>query len=302
MRPLVDQPIGPYVSRADRLADRVARDLALPPPVLVRASMNAIYASGPAVIRVARTTVDPLVAIDLARHLIDHDLPVVEPYCDRSFASTDDPESPRLAATVWRRVDVDQSADPDWSTVGRAVRLLHGFAIEAVERRHPLPDASEFPWWQVPEILRTIDPSTADILRRVWGRLAPILDRPRRRPMVVVHGDLHPGNVVVERGTGRTLILDWDLLARSDGAWDHAPLMRWSQRWGGRAGAYEDFARGYGHDFRHDEFAEALAELRLVVATVMRVRAAITDPRARPEAARRVAYWRGTDDSMWSAV
>ncbi|MFM8563316.1 MAG: phosphotransferase family protein [Acidimicrobiia bacterium] len=304
MRALVDQPIGPHVARAGRLADRVSRELGLPTPALVRASMNAIYTSGPAVIRVARTSVDPVVAIDLARHLIDNDLPVVEPFCDGSFASTDQdgPESPRLAATVWRRIELDHSAVPDWSAVGRAVKLLHGFEVGAVERLHPLPDAVEFPWWKVPETLRTIDPSTARILRPVWDRLAPHLERVRHRPTVVVHGDLHPGNVVVERGTGRTLILDWDLLARCDGTWDHAPLMRWSQRWGGREGDYEDFARGYGRDFRDDDVAEGLADLRLVVATVMRVRAAITDPRARAEAARRVRYWRGSDESMWSAV
>ena len=41
-----------------------------------------------------------------------------------------------------------------------------------------------------------------------------------------------------------------------------------------RGGEYEEFASGYGASLRGDPAAEAFAELRLVAATLMRVKAA----------------------------
>ena len=46
----------------------------------------------------------------------------------------------------------------------------------------------------------------------------------------------------------------------------------------------------------------AIAELRLVAATLMRLRAGRHDPAAMPEAQRRLAYWRGDPDApTWRA-
>ena len=70
--------------------------------------------------------------------------------------------------------------------------------------------------------------------------------------------------------------------------------MTWTQRWGGDPGIYESFAEGCGISLRGDPVAEALAELRLVAATLMRVRAA--HARIQPAAAEaelRLRYWRG---------
>jgi hypothetical protein len=72
---------------------------------------------------------------------------------------------------------------------------------------------------------------------------------------------------------------------------------------GRRAGEYEAFARGYGRSLRDDPAAMAIAELRLVAATLMRVAASIDDPAARPEAERRLRFWRGDPDAPpWTAV
>ena len=69
------------------------------------------------------------------------------------------------------------------------------------------------------------------------------------------------------------VLLDWDLLCRGPAAWDHGPLMSWTERWGGEPGIYERFAEGYGASLRGDPLGEAVEELRLVAATLMRVRA-----------------------------
>ena len=64
-------------------------------------------------------------------------------------------------------------------------------------------------------------------------------------------------------------------------------------RWGWPAAWYDDFAAGYGRSLRDDPTTVAIAELRLVAATLMRLRAGRADPRRMPEARRRLAYWRG---------
>jgi Ser/Thr protein kinase RdoA (MazF antagonist) len=96
---------------------------------------------------------------------------------------------------------------------------------------------------------------------------APPVDR-----LVVCHGDVHPGNVI--QSADGPVLLDWDLLCRGPAAWDHAPLMTWTERWGGEPGIYEAFAEGYGRSMRGDLVAQAIAELRLVAATLMRLLAA----------------------------
>jgi aminoglycoside phosphotransferase (APT) family kinase protein len=119
--------------------------------------------------------------------------------------------------------------------------------------------------------------------------------------VVVCHGDVHPGNVLM-RADGPVL-LDWDLLCLAPPGWDHGPLMTWTERWGGRPGVYESFAHGYGRSLRGDPAATAIAELRLVAATLMRVAASIDDPAARTESERRLQFWRGDPDAPpWTAV
>jgi hypothetical protein len=66
---------------------------------------------------------------------------------------------------------------------------------------------------------------------------------------------------------------------------------------------YAELAAGYGRSLADDPTAQALAELRLVAATIMRLRAARDDPAARPEAEHRLAYWRdGPTAPAWHAV
>jgi hypothetical protein len=68
--------------------------------------------------------------------------------------------------------------------------------------------------------------------------------------------------------------------------------MRWTERWGGAPGVYEEFASGYGRSFRGDPLAESLAELRLLAATLMRIAARRRDPSAADELEVRLRWWR----------
>ena len=117
---------------------------------------------------------------------------------------------------------------------------------------------------------------------------------------MICHGDVHPDNVVMT--TDGPVLLDWDTMCLGPPGWDHAMLLR-LPRWGWPARWYDDFAAGYGRSLADDPVANALADLRLVAATLMRLRAARDDPAAMPQAELRLAYWRGDPDApTWTAV
>ena len=144
-----------------------------------------------------------------------------------------------------------------------------------------------------------LDSRALEGLRAAIERHREWLD-PERDELVVCHGDVHPGNVMMS--ADGVVLLDWDLLCLGPRGWDHAPMMTWATRWGGRLGDYEAFAEGYGKSMRGEPQAEAIAELRLVAATLMRVLTGRRDPAARAEAMQRLRFWRGEPDApQWTA-
>ena len=188
---------------------------------------------------------------------------------------------------------------------------LHALPASIVPPAHPLPRGLRFPWWDFPAMLADVGPDVAAADRRALAGLeaavarhATVVAEALTAPgseRVVCHGDVHPGNVV-QTARGPVLV-DWDLVCDEPPGWDHAALLTWTERWGGEPGLYERFAEGYGRDLRGEPFAQAAAELRLVAATLMRVRAGRTDPSARDEALRRLRWWRGDPDAPpWRAA
>ena len=294
-RAYVDQRVGD-VDAAAAVADLAADTWGLTRPVLLRHGMNAIFRSGDAVIRVASPSVDASCSIDLALVLAEHDIPVAAP------ARNDVVESRGLSATAWEHIA--SSGEPiDWEAVGSIVQRVHGLSPRALPAAVPTPSPVSFPWWNFDRLLGEVG-AELDLAAR--SGIEAVLERRtgwaewEPADAVVCHGDVHPGNVVMT--AEGPIIIDWDLLCVAPCGWDHAPLMTWSERWGGEPGIYEAFAEGAGGSQRGDERSDAFAELRLVAATLMRVRVALADPAARPEADRRLAYWRGDSDApIWRA-
>jgi Ser/Thr protein kinase RdoA (MazF antagonist) len=193
-------------------------------------------------------------------------------------------------------------AEPDWRAAGEMVARVHALRRDELPPAYPAPRGEEFPWWQFDALLEDVgdllDPAARHGIERALERHGGWSDGVER---VVCHGDVHPGNVVAT--TRGTVVLDWDLLCLAPPAWDHAAMLTWASRWGGPPHWYADFAAGYGRSMTDDPVAVALAHLRLVAATLMRLRAGRKDPAAMPEAERRLAYWRGDPDApMWTPV
>jgi hypothetical protein len=300
-RPYIDQPIGD-IRTASEMARHTARRLGLDEPVLYRVGMNAIFTAGAVVIRIGRPTAPASARIELAERLSAAGIRVAQP------ARPDVIEDEGLVATVWHRIE--PTAEPiAWSEVGAMVRRVHDLRLGVVPTAFPLPSPATFPWWDFDALLAETSPALDGASRA--GLDAAIQRWPSWRDFddpVVCHGDVHPGNVVM--GPEGPVLIDWDLLCLAPRAWDHAPLMTWTERWGGAPGIYEAFAEGYGWSARDDSFGEAFAELRLVAATLMRVRAAmVIDRSERPdgtepgaEAEQRLRYWRGDSSAPdWRA-
>ena len=294
-RPFVDAPAGqePAVRAA---ADAAAARFGLPDPQFVRTGMNGIFIAGDAVVRVSRPTAPARVALELAERLHAAGVPVPRPRRDEVV------EHDGLSVTAWERLE-PTGRPIDWRATGRAVARLHSLGAGVVPDGHPLPSPRAFPWW---EFERMLAEERDRLDSAATARIAKAIERGARwaddieTEAAVCHGDVHPGNVMMTaRGP---VLLDWDLLCTAHPAWDHAPMMTWAERWGGRAGEYEEFADGYGRSFRDDPLATTLAELRLVAATLMRSVAARTNPAAEEELRRRLQWWRGDPDApTWRA-
>jgi Phosphotransferase enzyme family len=294
--PFVAAPPGDVesVTAAARLA---AANWGLAEPVLVRMGMNGIFAAGDEVLlRVGRPTAPPAQAIWLAGQLCRHGLRVP------SYARSEPFVVGEHAVFAIERVT--ESGPVDWAEVGAMVATLHTIAVDELAAGYPVPFCGDFPWWDFSALMNDagddLDIDARQALDEAIAAAVPLLSDARQRPARLCHGDVHPGNVM--QSSVGPVLLDWDLLCHGSTAWDHAPMMTWTERWGGEPGIYESFAAGYGQSMLGDPLAEAIAQLRLVAATLMRVRAGRSNPAAAVEAERRLRYWRGEVNApVWQA-
>jgi hypothetical protein len=294
--PFVAAPPG-SIESVTRSAEQAARHWGFAEPHLLRMGMNGIFTAGDDVLlRVTRPSAPPSAAISLAAVLTRFGLRVPEYVRDELYVS---PEH-----TVFAIRTIETRGPIDWRNVGEMVARLHNIPRNELPAAYPTPFGGDFPWWNFGSLLGQVgdalDTPARNAIQSAIERDLPLLNEQRGSRSVVCHGDVHPGNVI--QSADGPVLLDWDLLCLGPPAWDHAPLMTWTGRWGGEPGIYESFAEGTGTSLRDDPVAEAIAELRLVAATLMRVRAATSDPSAREEAELRLRYWRGESDApQWHA-
>lgn len=289
--PFVTTPVGDTVA-AGHLAAQLADHLDCPPPVLIRAGMNASYRAGDVVIRVGRPTAEPAAGYELAEALRRAGVRVPAPAAGSPLVGDDS----GVVATAWQFVA--GGGAQDWAEVGRMTARLHDLDLRDVTGRYPTPRADSLPWWEFDDLLERArplvdDPALAGLAATV-ARHGDWVERAGSPAgWVLCHGDIHQHNVVFsDEGP---VLLDWDLLCLGPRGWDHAPLRAMVAHWGVDPAWCAEFERGYGRVVSGggDGVVESLTELRTVAATLLRVLAEGADRGPDSEAERRLRFWRG---------
>ncbi|OZM72548.1 aminoglycoside phosphotransferase [Amycolatopsis antarctica] len=210
---------------------------------LIRFTNNAVYslASAPVVVRIVgsrtlRHRAEKVV--DVARHFAEHGIPAI-----------------RLLPGVEQPLVAGEHVATAWSTVVPAQRRSTAADLAFLLRRvHELPVPDGLPEWNPLDDVRAriddaeeLDPGDRRFLLlrcdQVDGALAGL---EFRLPRGLVHGDAHPGNVIV--GPDGPVLCDFDSTSVGPPEWDLTPLAVGRERFGDPAGRYRMLVDEYGFD------------------------------------------------------
>jgi hypothetical protein len=263
---------------------------------LLRFTNNAVYqlASAPVVLRIVgsralRYRADRVVAV--ARHFERHAIPAI-----RLLPGVDQPISVgEHLVTAW--VFVPPAARrASAKDLGRLLRRVHELpAPEGVGEWDPLADVRA----RIADAEELEAGDRRFLLRRCAEVEAALgdLEYPLRRGLI--HGDAHPGNVIV--GPDGPVLCDFDSSCVGPPEWDLTPLAVGRERFGDPAGRYRMLADVYGFDVTTwDGFPvlRAARELKLTTSVLPILR---SHPQVRTELRRRLTDLRtGRTGDPWA--
>lgn len=263
---------------------------------LLRFTNNAVYALAdePVVVRILASAGlrhrAPKV-VTVARHFRRWNVPAV-----RLLPGVDQPlVIDGYLVTVWERVPATgQQASP--GQLARLLRQVHALpAPEGVEQWDPLRDVRS-------RVADAEELAVADrrfLLRRCSEVEVALreLEFPLARGLV--HGDAHPGNVIV--GPAGPTLCDFDSSCVGPPEWDLTPLAVGRERFGDSPERYLELADAYGFDVTRWEgypVLRAARELKLTTSVLPILR---SHPEVRGELVRRLSDLRaGRGGTRWT--
>ncbi|SFJ56612.1 phosphotransferase enzyme family protein [Amycolatopsis sacchari] len=250
---------------------------------LLRFTNNAVYrlASAPVVLRIVgsralRHRVSRVVTV--ARHFERHGVPAI-----------------RLLPGVEQPLVVGEHLVTAWEYVPPAARRASAKDLALLLRRvHELPVPDGVGEWAPLADVRArvadaeeLDPGDRRfLLRRCAEVEAALGELEFPLPSGLIHGDAHPGNVIV--GPDGPVLCDFDSTTHGPREWDLTPLAVGRERFGDPAGRYRMLADVYGFDVAAwDGFPvlRAARELKLTTSVLPILR---SHPQVRAELRRRL--------------
>jgi hypothetical protein len=262
---------------------------------LLRFTNNAVYAlaDDPVVVRIVgsralRHRVGKVVRV--AEHFAAHDVPAI-----RLLPDLRQPlRVGEHLVTVWQKV---ASTGQEPTAADLSVLLL---------RVHALPPPDGLATWSPMDAVRARVGDAEELRDRdrqfLLGRcdeLETALDQlDFALPRGLVHGDAHPGNVLV--GPGGPVLCDFDSSCVGPPEWDLTPLAVGRERFGDPAGRYQSLVDGYGFDvtsWSGFPVLRAVRELKLTTSVLPILR---SHPNVREELHRRLDDLReGRTENRW---
>lgn len=210
--------------------------------VLLRFTNNAVYAlaSAPVVVRIVgshalRHRVHKVVAV--AKHFAEHGVPAI-----RLLPGVEQPlEIGEHLVTVWERVAGRRRASA--ADLAALLRKVHALPPpDGLEGWSPLDDVRA----RISEAEELDAGDRTFLLRRCAEVDADLRELEFPLVQALVHGDAHPGNVIV--GDDGPVLCDFDSSCFGPPEWDLTPLAVGRERFGDPAGRYRMLADAYGFD------------------------------------------------------
>ena len=297
--PFVAKPVTDRAAARDQ-ADRFAHEIGTGPLELIRESMCSTFTSGDVVIRVGHFGASPQAAAQLAEVLRRHDILVP------NVVSTFEVDEDGRAAIAYEHIAAT-GRNIDWAAVGAMVKRLHTMLrVDEIPEDYPIAQPGNLPWWNFPDMIsrlgaaETVAAEELEVLSAAAEEGAGWANLAMGSPVVINHGDVHPGNVIMS--DDGPVLIDWDLLSIGSALWDHVPLRAWSSPpWQGSGETYLAFVAGYGEVAWSSHDLDQVVRMRNLAATVLRLIGTSAMKPRDEEAARRLNYWVSTETaSPWT--
>lgn len=264
--------------------------------ILLRFTNNAVYSltSAPVVVRIVGSRTLRYRAekvVDVARYFAANGIPAI-----------------RLLPDVEQPLVAGEHVATAWTTVDRASRRSTAADLAGLLRRvHVLPVPAGLTEWaplddvraRIADAEELDDDDRRFLLRRCDHVDDALTSLDFQLPTGVVHGDAHPGNVIV--GPDGPVLCDFDSTCVGPPEWDLTPLAVGRERFGDPADRYRMLVDEYGFDVAAWEGYPVLRlarELKLTTSVLPILR---SHPHVRGELMRRLEDLRaGRTGTPWS--
>lgn len=227
--------------------------------------------------------------------MAERGVPVLAPLRDRGALAFD---AAGHVASLWPLGEPVSQCDFDWAWLGTTLSLLH---------REPVDDGlstAPNPLDQVKASLRrcaelSLLPSA---VQRDLERRASDLTLPADRRQVLIHGDAHPGNVVLLANDGLRLV-DFDSTGLGSPVWDLMGVAVLHRHYGVDRAALESVVGATDVTLsEYSGLAETYLTVREMIDTLSAVLRGLVDPRLGPEGEKRSSDLLDEKRSTWVSV